>query len=414
MVIKKNIFLDKSQPRDFCPHILEKPEKSNSKFYLWKQATKQFLFGIISDRPKRIKPSIPVYPKCIAVATGGNLGGAIISIPLIKGIKNKWPDAHLFILSNRQHGLDIIKRAGFGDTYYLIPEVTIFRMLLGDSSIHCLRNQLISHEIDLFVGNFDFRLDYLLPINNIFCTVGQFRLDCADPNKVFYDYSLGYDFSNNNWLEGYWHLLDLLGIKEKEVPQIKASKEIGLELLETINNKHSLSEKLLIGIASEVWSGAVFKAFPKEKLLSLCLMLISEKNAQILIFGASGQDEFIKFLKTNNFDNHISFSNLIGKFSVNQLPDVISACNVVIANDSGLMHLAAAVKTPVIALYGMTDPHITWVYDESTKHCIIQREKISPCYHKVNNVNSYCSNRECIKNISIDFIYDNLIQILNQ
>lgn len=412
MTIKKNIFLDKSQPEDFCPHLVGKPDKNKSKYHLLKQAFKQLLFGIISARPKRIKPSIPVYPNCIAVATGGNLGGAIISIPLIQSIRNKWPDAHLVILSNRQHGLDIIKRAGYGDTYYVIPEVTVFKMLLGDSSIQNLRNQLISHKIDLFVGNFDFRLDYLLPIKSIFCTVGQFRLDCADPNKVFYDYSVGFDFSNTNWLEGYWQILNVLGINEKKVPNITANKVIGLELLETISNNHGLSKRLLIGIASEVWSGATFKAFPKEKLLSLCLRLISEKNAQILIFGASGQDEFIKFLKTKNLDNHNSFLNLIGRFSIDQLPDIISACNVVIANDSGLMHLAAAVRTPVVPLYGMTDPNITWVYDESTNHCIIQRAKISPCYHKVNNVNSYCSNRDCIRNISTDFIYDNLTQLL--
>jgi heptosyltransferase-1 len=50
------------------------------------------------------------------------------------------------------------------------------------------------------------------------------------------------------------------------------------------------------------------------------------------------------------------FHNLIGKTSLLELPLIIQKATIVVANDSGPMHIAAAMSKPLLALFGPTDP----------------------------------------------------------
>jgi heptosyltransferase-2 len=71
--------------------------------------------------------------------------------------------------------------------------------------------------------------------------------------------------------------------------------------------------------------------------------------------------------------------DLTGKTSINDLPALLSQCQLFIGNDSGAMHVAAAVGLPVVAVFGPTDPFGT---APVTPHCSIVQEKpyCSPCF----------------------------------
>jgi ADP-heptose:LPS heptosyltransferase len=70
----------------------------------------------------------------------------------------------------------------------------------------------------------------------------------------------------------------------------------------------------------------------------------------------------------------------------------------VITNDSGPMHLAAAVGTPVVAIFGPTDPALTGPY--GSQHVVLRAGiACSPCFK------DYCANRvqmECMKLVSVE------------
>ena len=60
-----------------------------------------------------------------------------------------------------------------------------------------------------------------------------------------------------------------------------------------------------------------------------------------------------------NINKEFGFLNLIGKTKLVDTIDILSSSNLVLTNDSGLMHVAASVDVPLVALYGPTSPEFT-------------------------------------------------------
>lgn len=69
--------------------------------------------------------------------------------------------------------------------------------------------------------------------------------------------------------------------------------------------------------------------------------------------------------------NHPRFVNLIGKTSLSDLPLLIQSARCVVANDSAPIHLAAALKRPLVGIYGPTDGIIYGPYP-TKEHCVLQ------------------------------------------
>jgi heptosyltransferase-2 len=73
--------------------------------------------------------------------------------------------------------------------------------------------------------------------------------------------------------------------------------------------------------------------------------------------------------------------DLTGKTAIGDLPALLSQCHLFLGNDSGAMHVAAAVGLPVVAVFGPTDPDGT--SPVTTRHSIVQQKPYcSPCFLK--------------------------------
>lgn len=95
------------------------------------------------------------------------------------------------------------------------------------------------------------------------------------------------------------------------------------------------------------------KRWLPERYAELADWLIAQKRAQVLFVGVENEIPIIT--KIQEFMRAKSIS-IAGKTTLTQLASILRTCNVFIGNDSGPMHLAAAVGTQTIGLYGPGDP----------------------------------------------------------
>ncbi len=91
------------------------------------------------------------------------------------------------------------------------------------------------------------------------------------------------------------------------------------------------------------------KRWPIHKWKELC----EKTNHPIILLG--GKEDFVAGSEIASADT-VKIYNACGKFSINESADLVRKAKVVVTNDTGLMHIAAAYKRPIISLWGNTVP----------------------------------------------------------
>lgn len=124
------------------------------------------------------------------------------------------------------------------------------------------------------------------------------------------------------------------------------------------------SEKLLIGIhPGGNWE---YKLWRAEKYAQLASTLSQEKNATILLFASPNERE----LQAQVAGSMDTSPILVKAANLREVAALIAACDIYIGNDTGPMHIAAAVGTPVIALFGSTNHIRSGPYGD--RHTVVQ------------------------------------------
>jgi lipopolysaccharide heptosyltransferase II len=147
--------------------------------------------------------------------------------------------------------------------------------------------------------------------------------------------------------------------------------------------KNFKENELVFGIIpSGSWDS---KRCTKAKWLEICNAAIKSFNCKILVLWGPGDEEDAEFLKQNLGDQCC----LAPKSSLLQLGALISKCNLIISNDSGPMHIAAAIGVPTIGLFGPTNPRGHRPYSPNSDYvindkldCICCDKLICPLQHE--------------------------------
>ena len=118
------------------------------------------------------------------------------------------------------------------------------------------------------------------------------------------------------------------------------------------------------------------KCWPPPRYAELASRLQAQKDADVILFGTTAEAVVSSAIAAEMRQPPI---DLTGKTVISDLPALLSQCHLFIGNDSGAMHVAAAVGLPVVAVFGPTDPLGT---APVTPRCTIAQEKpyCSPCF----------------------------------
>ncbi len=93
------------------------------------------------------------------------------------------------------------------------------------------------------------------------------------------------------------------------------------------------------------------KRMPNHKIIEICTKI----NHPIILVGGK-EDEANGTIIANS--NLVKIYNACGKFSLNESADIVKKAKLVISNDTGILYIACAFKTPSIALWGSTTPDL--------------------------------------------------------
>jgi len=120
------------------------------------------------------------------------------------------------------------------------------------------------------------------------------------------------------------------------------------------------------------------KRWPEIHFASLARLLAARGYAVWLI--GSPKDHAVAETIAKNAGN--ACINLCGKTDIAEAADLLAAARLVVTNDSGLMHVAAAVGSPVIALYGSSSPQFTPPLSAAAQVLTLDLE-CSPCFERI-------------------------------
>lgn len=120
--------------------------------------------------------------------------------------------------------------------------------------------------------------------------------------------------------------------------------------------------------------------------------LIKRLNATIVILGGPGEEEIAATIQNKMSNESIS---LAGRLALDELPYVISLLDILITNDSGPMHICAAVKTPLVAVYGPENYELVGPFTAPDLMKIVSKKtNCKPCKK------DYCEETICLDLIS--------------
>ena len=154
-----------------------------------------------------------------------------------------------------------------------------------------------------------------------------------------------------------------------------------------------------------------WKQWPIERYRDVISRVISARpDAQIILFGSASEEEMIREMIDGLVGN---ISLAAGRTSVKQAAALIERCDLLVCNDSGLMHAAVAVGTPVVAIYGPTDIRRTAPLGE--RHTVIRHElPCSPCFKLEGDDQVHaCSHHDCLMTITSGEVFDAIDLSLN-
>jgi lipopolysaccharide heptosyltransferase II len=336
------------------------------------------------------------------------IGDTIMYLPALGVLKRNFPNARITIICEKATEI-ILKDQGLIDSFIIIkcPWIAPF-----DTSLKNIFNffaaikKANSIKYDLAI---DFRGDW----RNIFYmnfinarrkasynfTGGEYMLtDVFKPDESIVHFTeesfyflkqLGCDYTDND-------KFPVLKLTEKDV-----------EYLNNFKAGNCLENKFIVGV--HPGTSQEVKRWDEEKYSELIVRLAKDySNLSFIIFEGPNERDTVSKIETVLITNNIEY--LVVSKSLKEYILLLSLCQLIICNDSGAAHIAAAYGIPIVVIFGNVDPKYVIPYGSEMRKIISHNMECKPCYQ------SYCrfGHKLCIVSVSVDEVYNSAADIIDR
>ncbi len=150
------------------------------------------------------------------------------------------------------------------------------------------------------------------------------------------------------------------------------------------------------------------KQWPLEHYARLCEMAAIDGWHPCILGSANDRPAARHLLSCLKVESRKSVSDLTGRTSLGQVIDLLSLAGAAVTNDSGLMHIGAAVGCPLIAVYGSTSPDFTPPLAERVES-LTTDIACRPCFKR----SCPLGHKRCLTQITPDRVYGSLQELLS-
>ncbi len=350
---------------------------------------------------KMFERTLRVYEEALArrrilVIKLSAIGDVILSIPSLRALRQKFPDAWISVLVGRK------SRALLRDCPYVNDVISYEGSAGGLSSFTNMARLLVKEGFDTVVDLQNNRLSHTLAyLSGASIRVGH--------GKRRWSFLLSRRTQAGKTVVGpldhQFQVLQLLGVDAMERRlELWTEKEDVHKINSFLESQWVSPSQVLVGInpgSSLRWPT---KQWPVENFARLCDEL-ARRNIRVVITGSEQEAPLAEELMSQTRNKPV---NAVGKTTIPELIALVRRCQVFVSSDSAPMHIAASSKVPLVALFGPTDSKRHLVPSE--RYQIFQKEvSCGPCY-----LRSCPVGLVCMKKIGVQEVLESVLNFLNE
>ncbi len=202
----------------------------------------------------------------------------------------------------------------------------------------------------------------------------------------------------------YWRVAELLGVGDApRAAEFVFSK-----------GEHVWARKLLAGLRRPVLAihpGArwVTKRWPVEKFAEIAARFAATFSGSVLVVGGPGEFQLAEVVAVSAAGRGISH-NLAGRTTLKQLAALLAGADLLLSNDSGPLHLADAVGTPVVGLFSCTSPGLSG--PRGAQHALLAADIACAASYYKTCPHSGTAHLACLVDLTTERIWQAVIQVL--
>ena len=333
------------------------------------------------------------------------VGDIVRTLPAVHALRERYPGAYIsWVVEEKARDILVYQPE--------IDEVIVFqRKRWGKGILNPLTFVGTIREVYQFIKNLrDKRHDVALDFHGILKSglisylsgarerVGYERGFCKEWNHLFNNRRVSPRSKRISRFERNFALIGLMGVEGvRGGMRLHVSRE-DIDYIDTfLGKRDQVVSGPLIAIHPGTSPTTPYKRWPPERYGELADRLVEELGASVLFTWGPGEKRVVDEVRARMRRN-----SLVGPeaASLRQLAELFRRCSLYIGGDTGPMHIASLVETPVVGIFGPTDPIVNAPY-EGTPHIVVRKDVLcSPCR------NTGCKHRECMKAVTTQDVFD--------